>query len=146
MLKKLAKTLNIETEQPVNQCEHKRINKNDQEQPLNMIIRHCRGLYNFLLCCVKNPTNTLKKFRVFRAKHSEKIHVFWGSALNFLWPSVWNFDAQKGSNGQCSCFIKCTLCTRYLVHCSVPVQLYYLVPGLYCCLNAQLKTVWPVQN
>ena len=25
---------------------------------------------------------------------------------------------------------------------------YYLVqvPGLYCCLNAQLKTVWPVQN
>ena len=30
MLKKLAKMLNIETEQPVNQREHERINQNNQ--------------------------------------------------------------------------------------------------------------------
>ena len=30
MLKKLAKMLNIETEQPVNQHEHERINQNNQ--------------------------------------------------------------------------------------------------------------------
>ena len=86
MLRKLAKMLNIETEQPGYQRQHKLT-----ITPLSCVL----FIYHYY--CVKKP-NMLKKFSMFEnmlkifrfsifTTHMKKFSIFHRSSLIFIWPS-----------------------------------------------------------